>query len=409
LFALVILCIVYLLIAIRRFGRFNIPLWLPMLAGGLLVVVGGAISPTEAFYSVDWNILLFLFCMFVVIASLEKSGYLEEWANRIFSTAKNPKQLLLFVILFSGASSAILMNDTIALVGVPLLIYLARVFQIKPIPLLMALAFSVTIGSTMSPIGNPQNLLIALSGGIAFPFISFLKYLFIPTAINLAICYFILSFFYKTDLTDFQKSSMSCCMVRDRKLARISKFSVLAMGFLILIDIVSSLFNLPFNVPLPLIALAGASIVIIFSSRRLEMVRKVDYETLLFFFGMFILMKAVWNEGIIQSFLANNQFALADTGTILAFSTIASQFLSNVPFVMLYLPLIAGAGEKAFIALAAGSTLAGNLTLLGAASNVIIVQNAEKRGVFISFFEFLKAGIVLTLINVAVVFAFLLI
>jgi len=141
------------------------------------------------------------------------------------------------------------------------------------------------------------------------------------------------------------------------------------------------------------------------------MAKSLDWGTLVLFASMFILMQAVWNEGVFQSLISSLSIDVKSIPAILIVSTVVSQFVSNVPFTALYLPLLAaaGAGTKEYLALAAGTTLAGNLTLLGAASNLIIVAGAEKRGERISFLEFAKIGAVLTLINLMVVYAFLLI
>ena len=117
---------------------------------------------------------------------------------------------------------------------------------------------------------------------------------------------------------------------------------------------------------------------------------------------MFVLMGSVWQTGYFQSIVSGSM--LSSVPLLLATSVIVSQFISNVPFVALFQPLVvqAGAGTTRLMALAAGSTLAGNLTVLGAASNVIIIQNAEKQGETLTFFEFMKVGVPLTIIQLAI-------
>jgi Na+/H+ antiporter NhaD/arsenite permease-like protein len=124
---------------------------------------------------------------------------------------------------------------------------------------------------------------------------------------------------------------------------------------------------------------------------------------------MFVLMESVWETGFFQSLIAQADADIASLPLILAVSVVLSQFISNVPLVALYLPMLmhAGAGVGQMMALAAGSTIAGNLSLLGAASNIIVVQNAEKRGETITFFDFLKVGVPLTIVNVLVYWMFL--
>ncbi|MDO8841384.1 SLC13 family permease, partial [Methanocalculus sp.] len=147
------------------------------------------------------------------------------------------------------------------------------------------------------------------------------------------------------------------------------------------------------------IAIIAAAPILIFSTKRLQILKKVDYPTLIFFIGLFILMESVWNTGAIQ-YLIPLEVALSAPFLITS-SLLVSQVISNVPFVALLIPTLleAGAPDGMYLALAAGSTIAGNLTILGAASNVIIIQNAERRGATITFMEFLKFGIPVTLLQ----------
>jgi Na+/H+ antiporter NhaD/arsenite permease-like protein len=162
-----------------------------MTIGALFMVLLQVISVESAFEAINLDIILFLFGMFSIVSALEKSGVLGVVAIKMVSRTKgNPNYLLLVFVVGLGILSAFLVNDTIAILGVPLAIYVMR--SVKPIPivLLFGLAFGISIGSVMTPIGNPQNLLIAIQGGIQLPFITFLTILTIPTIINLlTLCY----------------------------------------------------------------------------------------------------------------------------------------------------------------------------------------------------------------------------
>jgi Na+/H+ antiporter NhaD/arsenite permease-like protein len=153
-------------------------------------------------------------------------------------------------------------------------------------------------------------------------------------------------------------------------------------------------------VTLPLIAIAAALPILLFSQRRFEILKTIDWCTLVFFAAMFVLMESVWQTGFFQSFVSGGM--LSSVPLLLGTSVIVSQFISNVPFVALFQPLVmqAGSGTSQMMALAAGSTIAGNLTILGAASNVIIIQNAEKQGSTLTFFEFMKVGLPLTVLQI---------
>jgi Na+/H+ antiporter NhaD/arsenite permease-like protein len=138
-------------------------------------------------------------------------------------------------------------------------------------------------------------------------------------------------------------------------------------------------------------------------------VRQIDWETLVFFAAMFVLMESVWESGFFQSFILLLGGEITKVPVILGLSVVVSQFVSNVPWVALYLPVITSPGQSmaALMALAAGSTIAGNLSILGAASNVIIIQNAEKEGETLTFPEFVKIGLPLTVLQVLVYWFFL--
>jgi Na+/H+ antiporter NhaD/arsenite permease-like protein len=387
-------------------GRFNLKIWQIMLGGAIVVLATGQIGLVDAVRAIDIDVMLFLFGMFVVGEALVASGYLSMLAQRFFSRAKNPDQLVLAILFGMGILSALLMNDTLAIIGTPLVLGLATRFRISPTLLLLTLAFAITTGSVTSPIGNPQNLLIAMNSGMGAPFVTFGLYLLIPTLTSLAASYVVLRLFYKKEFfpRPIAPEPETAC---DEKLTRLVKCSLGIILILAAANIAFSLAGSARMVSLPLIAICAAVPVLVFSHQRVRIIKKIDWHTLIFFAAMFVLMAGVWQSGFFQSFVNAN--GVASVPAILVTSIVISQFISNVPFVALFLPMImqAGGTTAQLMALAAGSTIAGNLTILGAASNVIIIQNAEKQGETITFFEFAKVGIPLTLIQTAIYWAFL--
>jgi Na+/H+ antiporter NhaD/arsenite permease-like protein len=406
---IVTLIAVFLLIALRHLLPRKLEIWQIMLGGALAVLLTGQISPKDAAASIDLDVMLFLFGMFVVGRALEESGYLAHLSYRLFRRAKSVDSLILSILFVMGFLSALLMNDTVAIIGVPIMLLLARKHGIDSKLLLLTLAFSVTIGSTMSPIGNPQNLLIAVKGNLGDPFTTFLKFLFLPTVLNLFLAFLLLKLFHRGQ---FRRRGIEHSQepIKDRQLAALSKASLALIFVLIFLKVFAVAFMPRLDFRLTFIALASAAPVLLFSRRRLEILRKVDWHTLVFFAAMFVLMQSVWLTGFFQSLVENSGLSILSIEMILLMGVLLSQLISNVPLVALYLPLLlqAGAGTREMVALAAGSTIAGNLTILGAASNVIIIQNAERRtGESLTFFDFLKVGAPLTLLNVAVYWAFL--
>ena len=407
--SLITLGSVFVLIAVRQVGRIKLRIWQIMLLGAVAVLVTGQISPIKALRAINTDVILFLFGVFIIGQALEESGYLGHLAYKLFQKAHSMKILVLFILLGMGLLSALLLNDTLAIIGTPVVLSLASKSKTQPKVLLLSLAFAVTIGSVMSPIGNPQNLLIALHGNVPNPFITFLKYLLAPTLLNLFIAYLLLRLFYRKQF-DSRPLEHSSEEIKDARLASLSRISLILLVVLIIARIVIVMVGWDIDFRLTYIALIAALPVILYLPKRPGILKRLDWFTLIFFAAMFVLMQSVWDSGYFQSAIAATNVNLTSTGMIMGVSIVLSQLLSNVPLVALYLPVLtqAGALTKGMMALAAGSTIAGNLTILGAASNVIIIQNAEKKGgATINFLEFIKIGAPLTVINAAVYWLFL--
>jgi len=402
----IVLVVVFSLIAIRQVGSLKLQIWQIMLFGALCVALLGQISPEEAVRAVNLDVMIFLAGMFIIGEAMQESGYLLHLSNSIFQRAKNLDQLLLLILFGIGFLSALLMNDTLAVIGTPIVLYFARAQNISPKLLLLTLAVAVTTGSALSPIGNPQNLLIAVDGELANPFLVFIHYLFLPTVVNLLLAYLLLRFLFKDQ---FLKRPLEIRQeqIADTNLASLAKISFVLLILLIFAKIAAVLLGIGAEFRLTYIALISALPILLFSSRRLEVVRKIDWPTLVFFAAMFILMESVWKSGIFQSAMSSSQVSLTSVPAILVISVLFSQLISNVPFVALCLPLMVNPSTEELMALAAGSTIAGNLFILGAASNVIIIQSAERSGETLTFLEFARVGIPLTALNIIVYWLFL--
>ncbi len=405
---IIVLLIVFALIAVRKIGRVHLQIWQIMTGAALIVLLTGQITPQNALAAINIDVMLFLLGMFVLGQALEASGYLAYLSYHLFRRARSTDELLLLLLLGMGLASALLMNDTIAIVGTPMVVALARAHRLPARMLMLALAFAVTIGSVMSPIGNPQNLLIALNGGVPNAFATFLRYLLVPTLLNLLVAFVILRLYIK--------SEMACTLchvepgIADPQLARYCQVAVGLLLALVFAKIAAIALRLPFDFRLIYIALIPTLPILIGSPRRWQIVRQADWATLLFFAAMFVFMESVWETDVIQSAIARVGVSVTATGMILGVSLTLSQLISNVPLVALYLPMLleAGAQTKEMMALAAGSTIAGNLLILGAASNVIIIHNAEKRcGETLAFWQFARVGIPLTALNALVYWLFM--
>lgn len=447
---------VLVLVMLGRIGPWRLAIWQIMAGGALVALLSGQITVAQAWRAIDGEVMVFLFAMFVLGRAAIDSGLLDVAGRRVFRHAHTPRSLLLLLVMGAGLGSALLMNDTLAIIGTPLALRLARDYRLGPEPLLLALAFAVTLGSVMSPIGNPQNLLIALHGGLPRPFGQFLGALGVPTLINLLVLWAWLSWLYalpashtavpETSLPNESIHREPVPAVRDRSLARLTGWGLGLVGVLVLWRLLalliwpavpdappdavaapslSALMTAPWagsalwswcgywlrHLPLGGIALAGALPVLLFSPRRVRLVRELDWATLMFFIGLFVLMGAVGHAAglvqVLRTFTAGGEAGspIVHPLAVFAVGLLGSQLISNVPLVALYLPVLhtlAAPGAIApltLFALAVGATLAGNLLILGAASNVIIAQAAQRAGTRIDAWRFLRAGLPLTLVQ----------
>ncbi len=396
----------FLLTAVRQVGRFNLRIWQIMLGGAVAVLISGQISLPDALGAINIDVMLFLSGMFIVGEAMVESGYLSMLSCRFFSHARTPNQLILLILFGMGFFSAVLMNDTLAIIGTPLVLSLATKFRISPKLMLLSLALAVTTGSVMSPIGNPQNLLVAVNSGLETPFVTFGLYLLIPTLISLGLAFIVLRLSFRMD---FSAQPIEPDMVQsaENKTILPVQCSLAIILTLAVANIIVSFFGGKILVPLPFIALCAAIPVLLFGKDPVRLLKNIDWPTLVFFAAMFVLMESVWQTGFFQAFVDRSM--VTSVPLILMTSVVISQFISNVPFVALFQPMIlqAGGTSTQLMALAAGSTIAGNLTILGAASNVIIIQNAEKQGETLTFFEFAKIGVPLTILQLAVCWVWL--
>lgn len=402
---IVLLALVFLLTIFRKIGKLFIPIWFTITVAATIVLVAGKITVYQAVQAINFDVLLYLFGVFVIGIALEHSNYLELAMLRLFKRAKSGTALIKWLIVFSSFVTMLLMNDTAAIVGVPAILILTKKTDIPPLPLLLTLAYCLTISSVTSPIANPQNLLIASQ--ISKPFVTFFHYLFIPTLINSFLLFFYMSTLFHKEL-DRTITLPKPSLKLDTQLARLVKLSIAIMLLLVAIQIGLSLISFTFNLPFSAIALVSCSPILLFSNKRKALLKKIDWHTLLFFFSLFIFIESVWLSHYFQNLVQHLHLHLTHPLTITGISLLLSQLISNVPLVALYLPLLKQAATEHYLFLAMASTMAGNLFILGAASNIIIIQNMEKRAQkAFSFWQFSLYGIPLCLVNVGVYYWFL--
>jgi len=398
--ALAIAFLTYSLIAFR--GITKIPPWASMFFGGVLMVVFNVISINFALKYINLDVILFLITIFIFSSALEVSGFLKYLAYYIISKFRTPKRIIMAIVIFSGLLSNFVTNDGISSSWTPIMLEASKQLKIDEKPFLYSLAFGVTIGSVMLPTGNPQNLLIALEGNLKQPFILFLEYLGIPTVLNLIISAFMIYFIFRKYLYN-KEIKVSNIKMEDVYTAKIA---IILLTITIILFFLLSLFN----IDILLGSLFTSSLLLIIVKSRREIVRRVDWSIIIFFIGLFLFTGGLINGGIISS-LTSIFPPPSSIFIIMLISILLSQVLSNVPMVAIYIPIMyANNAVSVFdwLALAAGSTIAGNLTLIGAASNIIISESSESRGgKGFEFFEFIKYSIPVLIENFLILYLFL--
>jgi len=423
-YALIAFFLVYTLIAVRRIKSIVVPSWVAMLIGALLMLSLQVISIDEAYNAIKFDVILFLLGMFIVVSALEVSGVLHSITLKLLGYAKSTDRLILLILVVMGTLSAFLMNDTIALVATPIILGMAKA-GIDPKPLLITLAFAVTIGSAMTPIGNPQNFLIAVESGMRAPMLEFLRYLALPTLANYIVTYYILRLYFRRgngkSIIINNKNSNDDNITHahahtnkvDYRLSRISKVIAGLMLLMFFIVSITEALGYDMHINMSHVAVIGAlAVIALANGNRIRILRNVNYGIIILFIAMFVFMHGLEKVGVISIISSTMQLNTDSILSIVSASVILSQFMSNVPFVAFYTKVMHvngfdGSDVKEWVALAGASTLAGNLTLLGAASNLIILEAAAKSRYTFTFLEFFKIGSIVTCANIAILLLFL--
>ncbi|BAZ00208.1 arsenical pump membrane protein [Tolypothrix tenuis PCC 7101] len=360
------------------------------LVGSAFLIALGAVNLQEAWQAIDANTIVFLLSMMVVNANLEYSGFFGRSLSLLLSVTRSPLGLLIALTFGSGILSAVFLNDTIALIFTPLTLSLTQALSLNPIPYLLAIAGATNIGSVCTLSGNPQNILIGSFSGI--PYLDFLRTLAPVALIGLAIQVGLLWLLYPD-----VRSTQPCQELSSNNKNRIfkplfNKTLVITTGLLIAFAM---------GLPLAESALVAASLLLI--TRRIKpqrILQKVDWNLLVMFSGLFILTRVTQKLNLLQPFT----HAVNTSASFLTVTVILSNLISNVPAVLLLHPLIPKDDTHYWLLLAAGSTLAGNLTLFGSVANLIVVEAATNLGYKLTFLEHLRFGVPLTFFTLILVY-----
>jgi Na+/H+ antiporter NhaD/arsenite permease-like protein len=436
LIAAIILALTYVGIAFTRLPRVNIDRPAAAFTGGLMMVLAGVLTFQQAVDAVDFNTLALLLGMMLLVVILQRGGFFTLLAVRAVAVATTPNKLMISVVVATTLCSAFLVNDVVVLLFTPVVVQACRMQRVNPVPYLIGEAMASNIGSTATIVGNPQNMLIGVTSGI--PFARFFTYLAPVAAASTLVLLAVLWAFYRrrlvlpeelssgpvgagnpppttarvmdagpqTSPTPHCEERDSGRAIRDSETGKVD-YAILKRAIPVLMLVIIAFFiSSSIGFGIPLIALAAGAIAILVSGvKPSEVIREVDWVLLVFFGGLFVVIGGAHQSGVLDVPLRMVDLG-PDAGGILSihvFSAVVSQLVSNVPLTLLILPLLQGLpGDILWVSLASGATLAGNATLIGAVANIIVVEQAYRDGVMVGFAEFLKVGLVVTLLTLLV-------
>ncbi len=386
----------YTLIATERLNK-----TVAALLGGILMIVLGTLHQEEAFAAIDFNVIFLLLGMMVIANVMRSTGVFGWVAIRAIRVAHgDPWRILVVLCVITAVASAFLDNvTTVVLIG-PITLYIAAAMRVSPIPYLIAEILASNIGGMATLIGDPPNILIGSAAGIDFA--TFAAHM-TPPAILVFLAFLVLARLMwgrelarqreHARLPDLDESGV----ITDRRVMRLSVA-------VLLLTILGFLVAGPLGYEPATIALLGATVLLIaVGGEPTEALAEVEWGTLLFFVGLFVLVEGIIHVGIIDA-LANQLFLATggDTGVtsiaLLWASGIASGIVDNIPYTATLIPVIEGLRERGvdvgplWWSLALGADLGGNSTIIGASANVIIANLAARSGQPIAFGQFLRYG-----------------
>ena len=402
--ALGIFVIIYVFIIAEKIDRAVVTL-----IGATILVLAGLLTGEDAIHFVDFETLSLLVAMMALVAITKRSGLFQYVAFKLIKVAKgNPVRSLMLMMLLTGVASALLDNVTTVVMIVPVTFVVCNILKVTPVPFLMGEILASNIGGTATLIGDPPNIMIGSSVGLGF--MDFLNNVAPVALIIFAVTMWIIYLIYRKSLrvapevAENIKALESQFQLTDKALAYKS-IAVLCLTFL------GFLLHQMIGLETATVAIIGALLLLLISKVHAEeILREVEWSTIFFFAGLFIMVGALEKVGILDLFAG---FILKATkGDMAAMSSLTlwgsgvlSGFVDNIPYVATAIPIIKDLGanqQYLWWALSLGACLGGNMTAIGASANVVVIGLADKNNVKISFIDYLKLGVPLTLLSLAI-------
>ncbi len=408
--AIGIFLIVYALIISEKLHRTTVAM-----IGGVLMVVLGIVDQETAIRHIDFNTLGLLIGMMIIVSITAETGlfrFIAIWAAK--KAKADPLKILLVLASITAIGSAFLDNVTTVLLMVPVTFSITRQLKVNPIPYLISQIIAANIGGTATLIGDPPNIMIG-SAVKELSFMAFINNLTLISAIVFVVNIAVLSFVYRKQIKadDSLKAGL---MSLDEK-AELTNIPLLKKSLAVLaLTIIGFFIHQVVHIESATVALAGAFLLLLLTGEHYleEAFTKVEWATIFFFVGLFVLVSGLIETGVIAK-LAEQATNLtggnvaATSMLILWMSAIASAFLDNIPFVATMIPMIQEMGnmgvanlEPLWWSLALGACLGGNGSLIGASANLIVAGLAAREGYKITFVRFLAIGFPLMILSIAI-------
>lgn len=405
--ALLLFLLAYGLIALRGIPGTKIGRPGAALIGGLLMAAFGILAVADVPKYINADLLLLLLGMMLLVGGLEYAGFFDLVAGRLLASGSPPAKFMAEIMVLCAFLSAVMLNDAVVLLMTPITVRCCSKMKINPIPYLIGVFVSSNIGSAATAVGNPQNAYVAMKAGIGF--LDFAAYA-IPIAIISLIIAAAMIRIMTGNSGDFKFSADAGeTPVRETDSLRLK----VMMGLLIGTVAAFALSDI-MNVSLHMIAIAsGLLSLCVVSSKGIGAakwaVKRVNWSVLVFFIGLFLLMGGAIESGLLDTMASAFGFGDGNSPSIpglVLFTALLSNLFSNVPAVMLIGEMIPPDAVY-WMALAISSTLAGNATLMGAAANIIVAEEAEKCGIRVDFWKTVKIGLPITAVTLIIALLYL--
>ena len=418
--AISVFLIAYIFIASERFNRVAVAL-----IGAAAMIVIGATDADAIFYShdtgIDWNVIFLLLGMMIIVGVIHKTGFFEYLAVKAIKRAKGePKRALVSLIILTAVASAILDNVTTILLAIPMTLIVCKQLNVSPVPFILSQVFASNIGGAATLVGDPPNIIIASRANLSFN--DFLIHMAPWVIVVMVVITPMLVFMFRKQLvnTAADRAKISkldeSSYIKDRVLLKKSLFVLSAV-------MVAFVLHTALHLEPSIVALLGAGVLVAISRLKpKDYAMDVEWNTLIFFAGLFIMVGALVNTGALGKFAQYLKDQVGDQASLAAMvllivSALLSGIVDNIPYVASMSPVVtelsAGIsgqyGDVLWWALAFGADFGGNATIIGASANVVAVGLAHKAGIKISFWQFAKYGIPVTFVSVAMVVPYILI